>query len=129
MSLPQGLVQACAVGVGGACGSLLRWRVGVWLNPLEFPWALGTWAVNCVGGLLIGLAMAWFQSHSDDHLRLLLVTGGLGGLTTFSAFSAESLDLMLRGELGLAAAHSLAHVAGGLACAALGWWLGKALGA
>ena len=57
--------------------------------------------------------------------RLALVTGGLGGLTTFSAFSAESLTLLLRGQFGLAMLHSLAHVAGGLLAAALGWWLGR----
>jgi CrcB protein len=79
--------------------------------------------------LLIGVALVWFQSHRDDTLRLLLVTGGLGGLTTFSAFSAESLEMLLRGEAGLALAHSLAHVAGGLCFAALGWWLGKTMGA
>jgi CrcB protein len=115
--------------LGGAAGSLLRWRVGVWLNPSAFPWPLGTWVVNCVGGFCIGLALAWFQSHRDDNLRLLLVTGGLGGLTTFSSFSGESLDMLLRGEAGLALAHSLAHLLGGLLLAACGWWLGKALGA
>jgi CrcB protein len=122
-------VQFAAVAAGGAVGSVLRWRLGLWLNPMAFPWALGTWVVNCVGGLLIGFALVWFQSHRDDNLRLLLVTGGLGGLTTFSAFSAESLELLLRGEAALAVAHSLAHVAGGLCFAALGWWLGKTMGA
>ena len=122
-------VQFVAVAVGGGLGSVLRWRLGLWLNPMSFPWALGTWAVNCGGGLLIGVALVWFQNHRDDNLRLLLVTGGLGGLTTFSAFSAESLELLLRGEAALALAHTLAHVAGGLCFAALGWWLGKTMGA
>lgn len=123
-----GLVQALAVAIGGALGSLTRWSLSLWLNPLVFPFAAGTWAVNCVGGLLIGFSLAWFQSFPNDTLRLLLVTGGLGGLTTFSSFSAESLTLLIRGDLLTAVLHTLAHVLGGLACAALGWWLGKTLG-
>ena len=121
-------LQALAVAVGGATGSLLRWRVGAWLNPLAFPFAAGTLAVNVVGGLLIGLSLAWFDQHPNDLLKLLLVTGGLGGLTTFSSFSAESLTLLLRGEPLLALGHTLAHVSGGLAGAAAGWWLGRSLG-
>ena len=80
-------------------------------------------SVNCGGGLLIGLAMAWFQHLPNETLRLLLVTGFLGGLTTFSAFSGESLFLLQRGAFGLALAHTLAHVVGSLGCAALGFWL------
>ena len=113
------------VALGGAVGALLRWRVGLWLNPLALPLALGTLAVNVVGGLLIGLSLVWFEHHPNEAWRLLLVTGGLGGLTTFSTFSAESLTLLLRGQLGLAALHSLAHVLGALLAVALGWWLGR----
>jgi len=120
--------QALAVAVGGALGSLLRWALTLGLNPLPFPFAAGIWAVNCVGGLLIGFSLVWFQAVPNDLLRLLLVTGGLGGLTTFSAFSAESLMLLLRGDWAWAVAHTLAHVLGALACAALGWWLGRAAG-
>jgi CrcB protein len=119
--------QTLAVAIGGACGSLLRWRVGLWLNPLAFPLQMGTLAVNVVGGILIGLCVAWFEAHPNDTLRLLLITGGLGGLTTFSAFSAESLSLLLRGSPGLAVLHTVAHVGGGLAGAALGWWIGRAI--
>lgn len=108
-------------------GSLLRWRVGLWLNPLNTPFAAGTLAVNCVGGLLIGLSLVAFERQPNETLRLLLVTGGLGGLTTFSAFSAESLTLLVRGQPGVALAHTLAHVLGGLACAWLGWWAGRLL--
>lgn len=121
--------MALAVAIGGAVGALLRWRIGLWLNPLGGPLALGTWVVNAVGGLLIGASLVWFERHPSETLRLLLVTGLLGGLTTFSAFSAESLNLLLRGQAGWALLHTLAHVLGALACAALGWWLARALGA
>lgn len=123
MSAPTAWGAALAVALGGATGSVLRWRVGLWLNPLGGPLALGTLAVNVLGGLLIGLSLAWFERHPDEGLRLGLVTGLLGGLTTFSAFSAESLQLLLRGEPGLALLHTLVHVLGGLGAAALGWWL------
>ncbi|ASM78391.1 camphor resistance protein CrcB [Vitreoscilla filiformis] len=114
-----------AVALGGGVGSVLRWRIGLWLNPLALPFSAGTLAVNCVGGLLIGLLVVWFEEHPSELGRLALITGGLGGLTTFSAFSAESLSLLLRGLPGLALVHSLAHLLGALACAALGWWLGR----
>ena len=113
------------VALGGALGAVLRWRVGLWLNPLALPFAAGTLAVNVVGGLLIGLSLVWFEQHPNETLRLLLVTGGLGGLTTFSTFSAESLTLLLRGDAGLALLHSLAHVLGALLAVAAGWWLGR----
>jgi CrcB protein len=119
---------ALAVALGGASGSLLRWQIGLWLNPLALPLAAGTLAVNCLGGALIGLSLVWFESHPSEVWRLLLVTGGLGGLTTFSAFSAESLGMLLRGQPLLALVHTLAHVLGGLGCAAIGWWLGRSLG-
>lgn len=119
--------MAGAVAAGGAAGSVLRWRVGLWLNPLGGPFAAGTLAVNCVGGLLIGFLMVWFSQHPNELARLGLVTGLLGGLTTFSTFSSESLGFLLRGQPALALAHSAAHLLGALACAGLGWWLGKTL--
>jgi CrcB protein len=77
--------------------------------------------------LLIGALGAWFLQRPDELLRLLLVTGFLGPLTTFSAFSIESLDALQRGQVALALLHGAAHVLGSLACAALGWWLCHAL--
>jgi fluoride exporter len=112
-----------AVALGSAVGGVLRWGVGLWLNPRWSGFPLGTLAVNCAGGLLIGLALAWFQRIPDEMLRLLLVTGLLGGLTTFSSFSAESLLLLQRGQWSLAVGHTLLHVVGALACAALGYRL------
>jgi fluoride exporter len=119
-------LQALAVAGGAAGGALLRWGVGLWLNPLWAPMALGTLAVNCVGGLLCGVALVALARSPHELLRLLCITGFLGGLTTFSAFSAESLMLIQRGAWGWAAVHSLTHVFGALGFAALGCWVASA---
>jgi CrcB protein len=114
-------LQVAAVAAGSAVGALARWAAGLWLNARWAGFPLGTLLVNLVGGLLIGMALAWFERSPNELARLLLVTGFLGGLTTFSAFSAESLLMLQRGHYGLAAGHTLAHVLGALACAALGF--------
>lgn len=116
----SGLPPAAAVGLGAAAGALLRWQSGLWFSPLWGGFPLGTLFVNLIGGLGIGLALAWLGRHPDEGLRLLLVTGVLGGFTTFSAFSAESLTLLEKGDFGGALFHTLAHVIGALMCAALG---------
>ena len=114
-------LQALAVALGAAVGALLRGRAGRWLNASWAGFPLGTLAVNAVGGFLVGIALAWFEQAPNELLRLLLVTGFLGGLTTFSAFSVESLMLLQRGHWRLAAAHTLAHVVGALLCAGMGF--------
>jgi CrcB protein len=113
--------QVFAVAIGAAVGGLARWLVGLWLNAQWAGFPLGTLLVNCVGGLLIGMALSWFERTPNELLRLLLVTGFLGGLTTFSSFSGESLVLLHRGQFALALAHTAAHLFGSLACAALGY--------
>lgn len=127
MTLALPWLQALAVALGAALGALLRWRAGLWLNAMWTGFPLGTLLVNAVGGLLIGSALAWFEQSPDELLRLLLVTGFLGGLTTFSAFSVESLLLLQRGQWLLAAGHTLAHVLGALVCAAAGFALTRSL--
>ncbi len=112
--------QALAVACGAAIGALLRWGAGLWLNTPGSALPLGTLLVNCVGGVLIGAALVGFERMPNDLLRLLLVTGFLGGLTTFSAFSAESLLLLQRGQFGGALLHTGAHLLGALGCAMLG---------
>lgn len=117
-------LQAVAVAVGAAIGALLRWLAGIWLNgppsqAIGFP--LGTLFVNCAGGLLIGAALLYFERTPNELLRLLWITGFLGGLTTFSSFSVESLVMIQRGEWPLAIGHTLAHVLGSLTCAAIGF--------
>jgi CrcB protein len=116
-------LQMLAVAVGSAVGALLRWGAGVWLNGNSAAGAipLGTLLVNCVGGLLIGVALMVFERSPNEMMRLLLVTGFLGGLTTFSAFSGESLALLQRGEWAWAGAHTLAHVLGALLCTGVGY--------
>ena len=118
---------ALAVALGAAAGALVRWQAGVWLNPRWVGMPLGTLAVNVVGGFLIGLALVLLDRPDQQLWRLLLVTGFLGGLTTFSAFSGESLGLMMRGAWAWALAHSLAHVLGALGAAAAGVWVARSL--
>lgn len=113
------------VGLGGFVGSVGRYAVAVWLGPSEitrFPWA--TFAVNCIGCLLIGLlAGAFSRAPVPEGVRLFLVTGVLGGFTTFSAFGLESLVLMRRGEVGIALTYILGSVFVGVAAI----WLGLRL--
>lgn len=120
-------MNALAVSIGAALGALARWQVGLLLNTRWTGFPLGTLLVNVVGGFLIGMALEWLGRQPNDLLKLLLVTGFLGGLTTFSAFSGESLALLKHGELGMALAHSLAHVLGSLVAAWLGMKLVQAL--
>ena len=126
MSQAVTALQAGAVALGAAVGGLLRWLAGMALNGLWPGFPLGTLLVNCLGGALIGVAMVWFSRSPDELLRLLLVTGLLGGFTTFSSFSAESLGLVQRGDFGLALLHSAAHLLGALACTAMGYGLARA---
>lgn len=121
------LGQILAVSIGATLGALARWRAGLWLNQVWSGFPLGTLAVNVVGGLLIGMALEWLARYPNEGLRLLLVTGFLGGLTTFSSFSGESLALLQRGLYGLALAHTAAHVFGGLGGAVLGLRLMRTL--
>lgn len=100
-----------AIGIGAATGAVLRWGFGLWFNPLLPELPLGTLAANLLGGYLVGLSMAFFMQHPglSPEWRLLIITGFLGGLTTFSTFSAETVTLLIRGQylwgMGIIAAH------------------------
>ncbi|MEO5844948.1 MAG: fluoride efflux transporter CrcB [Caldimonas sp.] len=120
-------LEIAAVSAGAVAGSLLRWGAGIWLNARWAGFPLGTLFVNCVGGLVIGAILFWLERSPHELLRLLVVTGLLGGFTTFSAFSAESLILLQRGQVVMALGHTIAHVVGALACAALGFRLAQAM--
>src|SRR2546426_9362692 len=89
-----------AVGGGAAIGAWLRWGLGILLNPLFPTVPLGTLSANLLGGLLMGFAMELLTRHAvfTPELRLLVTTGFLGGLTTFSTFSAEIVTLLMRKE-------------------------------
>ena len=103
-----------AVGAGAAVGAWLRWWLGILLNPLFPTVPLGTLAANLLGGLLMGLAMgaiAQFEALSPTA-RLLFMTGFLGGLTTFSTFSAETTTLILHEQYGWTALIATVHVIG-----------------
>ena len=117
-------LQAAAVATGAAAGALARWGAGLALNALWAGFPLGTLLVNCLGGLLIGVAMVWFARSPHEVLRLLLVTGVLGGFTTFSAFSLET-GLLFERAWWLAAVYVLASLVLGLAAFALCFWLGR----
>jgi fluoride exporter len=119
--------QVAAVAGGAAVGALLRWGAALALNGRWAGFPLGTLAVNTVGGLLIGAALAVFERQPNELVRLLVVTGFLGGFTTFSAFSVESLLMLQRAQWALATLHAVAHVVGSLACAALGYRAMRAL--
>ena len=111
-----------AVGGGAAVGAWLRWGLGVALNPVFPTLPLGTLAANLAGGLMMGLVMELATRHAllSPEMRLLLTTGFLGGLTTFSTFSAEIVTLLLRKEYLWGSIAIFAHVVGSLALTLLG---------
>jgi fluoride exporter len=110
------LLGFAAVGAGAAAGAWLRWWLALTLNPIFPTVPIGTFAANMLGGLLIGLAMgviAHFEALPAE-IRLLVTTGFLGGLTTFSTFSAETVTLLVRQQFGWAAVQVIAHVFGSI---------------
>jgi CrcB protein len=117
------------VGVGAVLGAWLRWLLVARFNALLPTLPLGTLIANVGGGLAVGFAVAWLAASPQLHpnVRLFVITGFLGALTTFSSFSAESLELLQAGRYGWALAHSAAHLFGSLAAAALGFAACRAL--
>ena len=117
------------VGSGAAIGAWLRWGLSAWLNPGRSPVPLGTLAANLVGGYLVGLALGWISHRPDlnPEWRLFLVTGLLGGLTTFSTFSAEIVQQVTRGQYGAAVLGIVLHLSGSLLLTALGLYTWRVL--
>ena len=119
-------LSLAAIAVGAALGALLRWGLSLWLNARLESLPIGTLLANLIGGYLIGIAVGVFENFPDllPEWRLLVVTGFLGGLTTFSTFSAESVMLLQRGAYGWALLHTGMHLLGsvGLCIAGLATW-------
>ena len=111
-----------AIGVGAALGAWLRWGFGLWLNPLAGLIPMGTLVANLLGAYLIGVAVAVFHAQVDvsPEMRLFIITGFLGGLTTFSSFSAEVVALFQRAGYAWAVGTISLHLFGSLLMTVLG---------
>ena len=124
------MIPVILVALGGALGSVARYGVNVWtmraFGP-GFPW--GTLAVNLLGGLLMGVLVGMLArgTASQENWRLLLGVGVLGGFTTFSAFSLDTVTMLQRGDLGLAALYILVSVIGSVAALFAGLQLTRAV--
>ncbi len=112
-----------AAAAGAALGAWAWWGLGTWLNPAHPNLPLGTLAANIGGGYAIGIAVAFFAANGSlaPEWRLARITGFLGALTTFSTFSAESVELLMAGRYGAAALHSAAHLFGAIVATGLGF--------
>lgn len=115
------MYNVIAICLGASLGALSRWQLGLWLSaPGALPW--GTLAANAIGGYMIGLCVAFFQSYPgiDPVWRLALVTGFLGALTTFSSFSAEVVEMLQQGRWAMATTWAAAHLLASLLLTAAG---------
>ena len=111
-----------AVGIGAVLGAWSRWLLSIWLNPEPNAFPLGTFAANMIGAYLIGFLVAWISSHPDwpPFVRLALITGFLGALTTFSSFSAEAITLIEEGVSVTALAYMASTLLGSLGLTVIG---------
>ena len=123
------LAALAAVGIGAVLGAWSRWALSYWLNPKLEHLPLGTLSANLIGGYLIGIAVAVFAADPalPPFWRLLIVTGFLGGLTTFSTFSAEAVTLLARAQYAWASVLIASHLVGSIAATVLGIMTVKAL--
>lgn len=116
------MLNVIAICIAACVGALMRWGFQVWLNPGGVvPW--GTLAVNLIGGYIVGVAIAAFAAlpDIDPAWRLMVITGFLGSLTTFSSFSAEVVGMLMSGRAGLAVCTLAMHLGGSLALTWLGF--------
>lgn len=117
-----------AIGVGAVLGAWMRWGLGALLNPVFPTVPLGTLAANLFGGFVIGMMMGGAEPLGlSPTMRLLITTGFLGALTTFSTFSAEAVALLSRAQYAWAAALVVVHVSGSLLLTGAGLLLARAL--
>tara|TARA_B100000768_G_scaffold140312_1_gene131790 strand:+ start:808 stop:1197 length:390 start_codon:yes stop_codon:yes gene_type:complete len=118
------LTNFLVVGVAAAIGAWLRWGVGYLLYLLYPTLPLGTLAVNLLGGFLMGLSIAYFQtttSQISEELKLFINVGFLGGLTTFSAYTSDIFSFLQKGEVQTSFLFLVSHVFGALIMAYVGW--------
>lgn len=118
-----------SIGIGAALGAWLRWWFGMMLNHFIPTLPLGTLAANITGGLLIGIFMAITRNHVfiPEAARLAITTGFLGGLTTFSTFSAETVTLLIHQQYLWVTIILIAHVAGSILATIFGIYVIKLL--
>jgi len=120
------------IALGGAFGSVCRYQLSVWMlqfaggtaeAPPRFP--IGTFVVNLLGCLVAGLLAGGIARHGwfTPDVRAMLIVGVMGGFTTFSAFGLETLALLRRGDVAMAAVYVIASVVLGVLLAGLGWWV------
>ena len=115
------------VAIGGAVGSMVRYGLSLWIGaraPVNWPWAVFT--INVIGSALIGLLVGWTAGRdSHEPWRLLLGVGVLGGFTTFSSYSLDTVQLIERNDVIGAALYSLGSVVAGAVACFLGLWLSR----
>ena len=123
------MLQVIAISLGASVGALARWSLGLWLNQSHaaLPW--GTLAANWIGAWLVGVAVVFFQSQTqlDPAWRLAIITGFLGGLTTFSTFSAEVVSMLQHARYAMALGTAGLHVLGSLALTVAGMGMARSL--
>lgn len=108
--------SVAAICVGGSLGCLLRWCLGTWLNGQLTVMPLGTLTANLLGGYIVGIAVAFFALNTSiaPEWKLLVITGFCGGLTTFSSFSAEVVQLLREDRVLWAFSTAALHLGGSL---------------
>ena len=113
--------------LGGGLGSSLRYLISKYLNQLENSIALGTFTVNILGSLLIGMIMGFALKNDtpSSTLTLLVAIGFCGGFTTFSAFALENYQLLKTGDITNFIVYTLGSVALGIIAVFIGIWLVK----
>ena len=112
------MYSVLAICIGASLGAIARWQLGVWLNSAaSTSVALGTLGANWIGAYLVGFGFVWLQTHTalDPAWRLLILTGFLGALTTFSTFSLETVNLLQAGHVASAVANAALNLFGSLA--------------
>lgn len=122
-------LSALAIFFGAGTGALCRWLLALAFNPVFPTLPLGTLAANISGGFLMGVLLALFDQFQavPPAIRLMLTTGFLGGLTTFSTFSGETATLLLRQQYGWAGVIVLAHTLGSILATLAGYGLFRLL--